>query len=205
MASASRASPRCQASCIRAHWRGATFAVTEMQPSPPLARKASVVMSSPESWQKSSPQAALVSSGRAMSQVASLTPAMFGSLASAAIVSTRHVDHGAAGDVVDQDRQVDGIVDRLVVGVEPGLGRLVVVGRHHQQRIGAGTLGVQAEIDRLGGGVRARAGDHRQPPGGRLDHQLDHPVMLGMAQRRRFAGGPDRHQPMRPLLDLPLN
>ena len=91
------------------------------------------------------------------------------------------------------------------MGVEPGLGRLVVVGRHHQQRVGAGALGVPAEVDRLGGGVRARAGDHRQPPGRRLDHQLDHPVVLGMAQRRRFAGGADRDQAMGTLLDVPLN
>jgi hypothetical protein len=37
--------------------RGATFAVTEMQPTPPCALKPTAVASSPESWTKSVPQA----------------------------------------------------------------------------------------------------------------------------------------------------
>ena len=73
----------------------------------------------------------------------------------------------AAGDVVDDDRQVDRVVDRPVVGVEAFLGRLVVVGRHDQGGVGAGALGVAGQADRLLGRVRAGAGDHRHAPGRR--------------------------------------
>ena len=64
--------------------------------------------------------------------VASLTPTMFFSSNSRAIVSTDHVDHRARRDVVDDDRDADGVVDRLVVLVEAFLVRLVVVGRDDQ-------------------------------------------------------------------------
>ena len=48
-----------------------------MQPWPPWALKPSAVMSSPESWLKSSPIAARCCETRAMLAVASFTPAMF--------------------------------------------------------------------------------------------------------------------------------
>ena len=81
-------SPRCQASCRSAQARGATFEVTEMQPCPPWAKYGKTVASSPESCAKSSPMAMAVSAGRTRSAVASLTPTMFGSSASRAMVST---------------------------------------------------------------------------------------------------------------------
>src|SRR4249920_815107 len=67
---------------------GATLAVTEMQPWPPCAMKPSAVASSPESCTNSVPMAARCWLTRAMLAVASLTPAMFESLASRAMVST---------------------------------------------------------------------------------------------------------------------
>ena len=73
----------------------------------------------------------------------------------------RHVDDGAAGNIVDDDRDADGIVDRLVVLVEAFLGRLVVVGRDDQHRVGARLLGVARQLDGLGGRIRAGAGDDR--------------------------------------------
>ena len=91
------------------------------------------------------------------------------------------------------------------MGVEAVLGRLVVVGRDHQDRVGAGLPGVAGEADRLGGRVGAGAGDHRQAAGGGLDHQLDHALVLGMGERRRLAGGADRHQAVSALLDVPFN
>ena len=63
----------------------------------------------------------------------------------------RHVDHRAAGDVIDQDRNADGVVDRLKVRIEPVLGRLVVIGRDHEHRIGACLLGMPGKVDRLFG------------------------------------------------------
>src|SRR5215469_2028447 len=81
-------SPFSQASCISAQARGAMLAVTEMHPSPPLARYDKAVASSPDSMQNASPHVARVLSARAKSFVASLTPTMFGSFASRAMVST---------------------------------------------------------------------------------------------------------------------
>jgi len=58
-----------------------------------------------------------------------------------------HVDHRTRRNIVDDDRNSDRIVDRLEVLVHALLGRLVVVGRHHQNRIGAGLFGVLGELD----------------------------------------------------------
>ena len=85
----------------------------------------------------------------------------------------RHVDHRARRDVVDDDRNADGVVDRLEVLVKPFLRRLVVVGRDHQHGIGAGLFGVLRELDRLVGRVRAGAGDHRHPALRLLDAPFD--------------------------------
>ncbi len=66
---------------------GATLTVTEMQPWPPWAMYPNAVASSPDSSTKSSPHSRRMTLGRAMSEVASLMPAMLGSLASRATVS----------------------------------------------------------------------------------------------------------------------
>jgi len=115
----------------------------------------------------------------------------------------RHIDHGARRDVVDQDRDADSVVHGLEVLVEPFLRRLVVVGRDHEQRVGAGFLGVPGEVDRLGRVVGTGAGDHGDTAlrlGDRPFHNL---LVLVMAERRALAGGADRHQALRALGDLP--
>ena len=99
-------------------------------------------MSSPESWLKSSPIAARCCDTRAMLAVASFTPAMFLSSIEPLHRVDDDVDDRAGRNVVHDDRNADGVVDRLEVLVEPFLGRLVVVGRHHQHGVGAGLLGV---------------------------------------------------------------
>ena len=73
----------------------------------------------------------------------------------------RHVDHRARRDIVDDDRNADRIVDRLEVLIEAFLRRLVVIGRDHEHRVGAGLFGVLGKRDRLLGRVRAGAGDDR--------------------------------------------
>ena len=85
----------------------------------------------------------------------------------------RHVDHRAPRNVVDDDRNADGVVDRLVVRVEPVLRRLVVIGRDHEHRIGAGLLGVPGEIDRLLGRIGAGAGHDRDPAARLIDAPFD--------------------------------
>ena len=117
----------------------------------------------------------------------------------------RHVDHRAGRDVVDDDGDADRVVDGLVVLVEPLLGRLVVIGRHHQDRVGAGLFGMAGELDRLLGRVRARARDHRHASLGHLDAPFHDLLVLVVAQGRALAGGADRHQAIGSLGDLPLD
>ena len=68
-------------------WRGATLAVTEMQPTPPMAMKPSAMSSLPDNWMKSRPQASRCAVTRARSPVASLTPTMVGMEARRAMVA----------------------------------------------------------------------------------------------------------------------
>ena len=158
-----------------------------MQPCPPCALKPSAVMSSPESWLKSSPIAMRCCDTRAMLAVASFTPAMFGKLIQPLHRVDVDVDDRAGRNVVHDDRNADGVVDRLEVLVEPFLGRLVVIGRHHQHGVGAGLLGVLRQADRLGGRVRARARDHRNPALGLVHAPFDDLLVLLVGERRAFA------------------
>ena len=116
-----------------------------------------------------------------------------------------HVDHRAAGDVVNEDRDVGSRRHRREMGIKPGLSGLVVIRRDHQRRVGAHPLGVLGKARRLLGRVRSGAGDHRHPPADGLDANLGHPAVLGVAEGGRFAGGSARHHAMHPLADLPID
>ena len=175
-----------------------------MQPSPDCAISANAVASSPERMQKSSPQARRVASGRARSMVASLTPTMFGCSASSAMVSDGHVDHRTRRDVVDDHRRA-GLGHRREVRLHAGLGRLVVVGHDDKLRRGAGGPGVRRQFDALRRAVGAGAGDDGHAAAGGLDADLHHPLVLVMAERRRFAGRAAGHQCAGAFLDLPVD
>jgi hypothetical protein len=99
------------------------------------------------------------------------------------------VDGGAARDVVDDDRDVHRLGHGPEVAVQSLLGRPVVVRVHHERGRRARLLGMRGEIDGLGGRVRAGARDDRQAPSRRVDHDLDHPLVLVVAQGRGLAGG----------------
>ena len=116
-----------------------------------------------------------------------------------------HVDHRAAGDVVDQDRQAGALGDRAEMRVEAVLGRLVVIRRDDQQAVRAVLLGLTRERDRLRGRVRARASDHRAAATRLLDAPAHDIVMLVMAHRRTLARGADGHEPVRSFGDLPVD
>src|SRR5581483_2788750 len=96
---------------------------------------------------------------------------------------------GAAGNVVDDDRNADRRSDFFVVLVNAFLGRAVVIGRNHQRAVGAGFLRLAGEPHRFVGGIGAGAGDHRHAPVDLLDHRADDFIVLLMAERRRLAGG----------------
>ena len=99
-----------------------------------------------------------------MFAVASFTPAMFFSSNSRAIVSTDMSTIERPGNVVDDDRNPDRVVDRLVVLVQTFLGRLVVIGRDDQHGVGARLFGMTGQLDRLSGRIGAGTRNHRHAP-----------------------------------------
>ena len=117
----------------------------------------------------------------------------------------RHVDHRTRRNIVDEDRDADRVVDRLEVLIEPFLRRLVVIGRDDEHRVGAGPLGMLGEIDRFLGRIRAGAGHDRHPAARLIDAPFHHLLVLLVGQRRAFAGGADRNQPIGALGDLPID
>ncbi len=117
----------------------------------------------------------------------------------------RHVDHAAARNVVDNNRDLDGIVQRLEVLIEPLLGRLVIIGRHHQCGVRAHLPGMLAEPNGFLRGIRTASGNNRDPAGNRLNTDLGHAPMLGMGQGRRFARGSAGYDTGAALRDLPFD
>ena len=71
-----------------------------------------------------------------------------------------------------------------------------------QRAGGAEFLRGFGEFDGLGGGVRAGAGDHLAAAGGVFDGQADHLDVFVRIERRRLAGGADRHDAIHPAGDL---
>ena len=117
----------------------------------------------------------------------------------------RDVGNRAARHIVDDDRDVHRIGDRLEVGVEAILGWLVVIGHHHQRGIGTGFAGVKGEVEGLARRVGARAGNHRNPALDLVDADLDHALVFIGIQRRALAGGAHGHNAMGALRDLPVH
>ena len=89
--------------------------------------------------------------------------------------------------------------------IEAVLRRLVVIGRDHEHRIGAGLLGVLGEIDRLLGRIGAGAGHDRDAAARLIDAPFHDFLVLVMGQRRAFARGADRDEPVGALGDLPID
>ena len=85
------------------------------------------------------------------------------------------------------------------------LPRPVVVGRHHQRRVGTGGAGGGEVLGGDAGVVAAGAGDHRHAPARLVDADPHDVELLGEGQRRRLAGGAARDQAGRPLRHLPLD
>src|SRR5450631_2486159 len=68
-------------------------------------------------------------------------------------------------------------------------GRLVVVGRHDQQAVGAGLGGGPGALDRVSGVVAAGAGDDAGPMTHRVDDGPDEVHLLGVRRGGRLTGG----------------
>ena len=103
------------------------------------------------------------------------------------LVADRHT--GAAGDVVEDHRQVGGVGDEPEVGEDAGLRGLVVVRRDDHDAVGADLLARLVELDRVRGLVRAAARDDLRAAGGDILADLDQADLLGIRQRARLTGG----------------
>ena len=112
---------------------------------------------------------------------------------------------GAAGHVVDDDRQRRPGGNRAVVLVQAFLRGLVVVRRHREQALDPERLGGVRELGHLGGVVAADAGEHGDLPRADLDGDADHGIPLGPRQRRRLARRATGHDEVDAATDLPLH
>ena len=158
-----RGRPRSPRPRSRGTGAGAMFAVTPMSPVAPIARCGSTFASSPEKYSRSVWLSTRLTSLK--SPLASLTARMLGCLAARRIVSYLIGHAGAAGDVVQDHRQVGRVGDHAEVREDAGLRRLVVVRRDDHDAVGAGLLAGLVQLDRVRGLVRAAARDDLRAAG----------------------------------------
>ena len=113
---------------------------------------------------------------------------------------------GAAGNVVQHDRQVARLGDGGEVAVVAFLRRLVVVGADHAARRRR-RPSWRSCVRRMASRVLLEPvpGMTLMRPRGLLDHGGDDALVLVVIERRRFAGGADRRQAVGPLLDVPVD
>jgi hypothetical protein len=99
----------------------------------------------------------------------------------------RDLPAGSDRDVVQEDRKVGGIGDCVHVSLDAGLRGPAVVGADRQDPGGAGLGRRLGHLDGVRGVAAARAGQdgHRD----RLGHRPPQVALLGVAERRRLAGG----------------
>ena len=112
---------------------------------------------------------------------------------------------GAAGHVVDDDRQRRPGGNRAIVLVQAFLRGLVVVRRHREQALDTERLGGVRQLGHLGGVVAADAGEHGDLPGAGLDGDADDGVPLRARQGRRLARRAAGHDEVDAATDLPLH
>ena len=96
--------------------------------------------------------------------------------------------------VVDHDRQIDGPGQRAEMGDR--LARVLLVdhaGQRHETS-GAGGLHPARAVDGEIGGVFGHAGQHRNPPGRRLDRGADHAFLLVNGERAVLAQRAQHHE-----------
>ncbi len=84
------------------------------------------------------------------------------------------------------------------------LSGLEIVGRHAQQRPGAGLFGRPREFDSGLRIVAAGAGDHRNAPACRGDRRFDDTQVLARREQRGLAGRAARHQGRGAGVDLAM-
>lgn len=116
-----------------------------------------------------------------------------------------HIHHAARRYVVDDHRKIGRVRNRHEMQIQPLLRRLVVIRRHRHHRVRPTRPGMPRQTYRFGRAVGPGTRNHRHPSPGRLHRDLDRPLMLGMRERRAFPRRAHRHQPICPLLNLPID
>ena len=109
-------------------------------------------------------------------------------------------DH-PAGDVVDDDRPVARPRDRLEVGHDPALRRLVVVRRDHEEPVGADLVRRLGHANRVARVVRAGAREDGGPVADRVDPGPDQVDPLVVVERRALARRPGDDDPVGAVVD----
>ena len=95
----------------------------------------------------------------------------------------------AGGHVVENHGQLHPLGNVLIVLDKPGLGGLIVIGRHMQQSICAGILGVLGQVHRGGGVVAPRPGNDLHPAVDPPDAVFHDGDVLPDGQGSALAGG----------------
>ena len=137
------------------------------------------------------------------SPLASLTATIRGCSASRTSVSTSIGDRGARRDVVEHHRQVGAVGHRGEVPEQTGLRRPVVVRRDDQQAVDAEPLGGARLLDRVRGVVGADAGDDGGPVADGVQDDLEHGVLLAVADAS--ATPPSSRRSTRPSCAQPVD
>ena len=112
---------------------------------------------------------------------------------------------GAAGNVIEHNRQAGGFRERAEVPIEPGLARAHVIGDDQHDGVGAGPLAVRGQRQRLGVVDRAGPGQHRDATVGGRDGDLDDARALLEAERAGFAGRAGDDDAMRAAGHMPVD
>ena len=92
-------------------------------------------------------------------------------------------------NIVENNRQIDSIGDHVEMLDQTCLRGLVIIGRHGQQRVRAGSLRRLGKHDGGFGVVAAGAGNNGDPAVDFLSDKGKHIAVLLLGQRRRLAGG----------------
>ena len=201
---ASTSWPCRNARCMARHRRGATFDVTEMQPSPPWSRKASAVASSPDSNRNSGPSNDRKRSGRVTSPVASLRPMICGSSRQPRNRVVCQAADGAGRDVVKDERQAGSIARRHEnVRTFPPASVCCSRARRTRRRRRR-LLAHPCSIRSPGWSIGAGARDDRYPTVRGVDRNADDGVVLRPVQIGRLAGRAAHDQGAGACLDLTI-
>lgn len=102
----------------------------------------------------------------------------------------------APGDVVEREREPRRVGDLQEVRLDGVLRRLAVVGRDHQQGVGARLFGLQRHLDGVPGGEAADPRDDRCPVADRLGDGPHQRGLLAVGRGGGLAGGAREHEPV---------